>query len=448
MGIKSFTNNAKVVLAGFLVLSLLVWPLPLGAQEPSLQVLAGSGIPERTDGLPENAGFNTPYGLAVDNQGRLYVADCYNNSIRVIANGRVSTVAGSLKGTDLYGFPLGGLVDGDADQAMFNQPRAVVVDSQGTIYVALTGNNVIRKISQGKVSTYAGSGRAGFRDGSVRDARFNAPSGLALDKAGNLYVADTLNNVIRKITPQGVVTTYAGNKTGKAGYRDGSLAEAEFNEPAALAMDSQDNLYVVDSGNQLIRRISQDQVETIAGTRGSLLSGTTYIQGSFRDGPQAAFNFPKGITVLENGILIIADTWNSRVRAVLKDGQVVTLAGTGENGKVPGSLYQAVIGSPVGVAYHNNKLYIADADNNVIWQMPLNPNGIRAIPQFAPPSEEIQIWVNGFRLELGPDNKPFIQDGRTIVPLRAICEKLGCQIDWHESDRTIAITKGKWQKVL
>lgn len=202
-------------------------------------------------------------------------------------------MAGSLKGTDLYGFPLGGLVDGDADQAMFNQPRAVVVDSQGTIYVADTGNNVIRKISQGKVSTYAGSGRAGFRDGSVRDARFNAPSGLALDKAGNLYVADTLNNVIRKITPQGVVTTYAGNKTGKAGYRDGSLAEAEFNEPAALAMDSQDNLYVVDSGNQLIRRISQDQVETIAGTRGSLLSGTTYIQGSFRDGPRQLLISPR-----------------------------------------------------------------------------------------------------------------------------------------------------------
>jgi hypothetical protein len=217
MGDKFFIHAAKAALAGFLVLSLLAWPVPLQAEEPALRVLAGSGIPERVDGLSEKAGFNTPYGLAVDSQGRIYVVDCYNNSIRVIANGMVDTVAGSSKGTDAYGFSLGGLVDGDADKARFNKPRAVLVDGQGTIYVVDTGNNIIRKISQGKVSTYAGTGKAGFRNGSVREAQFNAPSGLALDKAGNLYVADTLNNVIRKISPQGFVTTYAGKNTGEAG---------------------------------------------------------------------------------------------------------------------------------------------------------------------------------------------------------------------------------------
>ena len=154
MGDKLFIHTAKVVLASFLALSIMACPLSLLAEEPALRVLAGSGIPEKADGLPEKAGFNTPYGLAVDNQGRIYVADCYNNSIRVIANGMVSTVAGSIKGTDLYGFPMGGLVDGDADKAVFKKPRAVVGDGQGTIYVADTGNNVIRKISKGKVTTY------------------------------------------------------------------------------------------------------------------------------------------------------------------------------------------------------------------------------------------------------------------------------------------------------
>ncbi|NLT95539.1 MAG: hypothetical protein GXW85_08455 [Clostridia bacterium] len=449
MGDKVFKPTVKTVLAGFLALFLLDWPLPLWGEEPVLGVLTGSGIPEKADGLPEKAGFNTPYGLAVDGQGRIYVADCYNNSIRVIANGIVGTVAGSIKDADSYGFPLGGLVDGDVNKAMFNKPRAVVVDGQGTIYVADTGNNVIRKISQGKVTTYAGTGKAGFRNGSAREAQFNAPGGLALDKAGNLYVADTLNNVIRKISPQGLVTTYAGKNTGEAGYRDGALAEAQFNEPAALALDREGNLYIVDSGNQLIRRIAKDRVETVAGTRGTLLSGTDYIQGGFRDGSrtEAAFNFPKGITVLENGTLIIADTWNSRVRAVLNTGQVITLVGTGENGKAPGPLYQAVVGSPVGVAHYNNKLYIADADNNLIWQMPLNPDELKAIPNFAPPSEEIQIWVNGVRLELAADNKPYIQDGRTILPLRAICQKLGYRVEWS-ADGTITITKGNREKVF
>lgn len=270
-----------------------------------------------------------------------------------------------------------------------------------------------------------------------------------MDRAGNLYVADTLNNVIRKISPQGLVTTYAGKNTGEAGYRDGSLAEAQFNEPAALAMDSQDNLYIVDSGNQLIRKIAKGRVETVAGTQGALLLGTNYIQGSFRDGSrtEAAFNFPKGITVLENGTLIIADTWNSRIRAVLNTGQVITLAGTGENGKAPGPLYQAVLGSPVGVAYYNKNLYIADADNNLIWQMPLDPTELKALPNFAPPSEEIQIWVNGARLELDAKNKPYIQEGRTILPLRAICQKLEYQVDWT-ADGTITITKGNRQRVF
>ena len=191
-----------------------------------------------------------------------------------------------------------------------------------------------------------------------------------------------MNNVIRKISPQGFVTTYAGKTTGEAGYRDGSLSEAVFNEPAALAMDSQENLYIADSGNRLIRRIANGRVETVAGSQGVLISGTNYVQGNFRDGSRtvAAFNFPKGITVLENGTLVIADTWNSRIRAILNNGQVITLVGTGENGRIPGPLYKAVLGSPVGVAYYNNILYIADADNNLIWQMPLNPNELRAVP--------------------------------------------------------------------
>lgn len=441
--------SAKGTCLGMLILLFVAIPQCLQAVEYPLSIYAGSGRPGLQDGIQAKAGFNEPYGLAVDSRGHIYVADSYNNLIRIIANGIVGTVAGSGNGQDAYGFPRGGYADGAVAKAKFNRPRAVVVAAEDTIYVADTGNHIIRKIYKGRVTTFAGTGKAGYRNGTALQAQFNAPSGLAVDTKGNLFVADTLNNVIRKITPAGAVSTYAGKSTGEAGFRDGAAANALFNEPVALAMDSKEDLYVADSANQLIRKIAGGKVETLAGFRGELISGTDYYQGSYQNGPaqEAAFNFPKGMTVLENGTVIVADTWNYRVRAVLPQGRVITLAGTGKSGKEEGSIDKAIIGAPVGVVSFQNKLYVADTDNSVIWQININPDNLQARLEFAEPGQDIQVWVDSKRLELQEETKPYIYKERTMLPLRNIAEELGCKVDWAQ-DGTITVTRGEVQKIF
>lgn len=440
---------SKVLFISIFALLLVALPQTLLAVEYPISIFTGGGQTEKLDGLLAKAGFNTPYGLAVDSKGYLYVADCYNNAVRVIANGIVGTLAGSDNGTDAYGLPKGGYADGDGSKAKFNRPRAVVVDAQDIIYVADTENHAIRKIANGKVTTLAGTGTAGYKNGAGREAQFNTPSGLAVDKAGNVYVADTLNNVIRKITSKGVVSTYAGKSTGEAGFQDGETGEAIFNEPSALTIDSKGIVYIADSGNQLIRKVTGGKVETLAGSPGVLLAGTAYYRGSYRDGlrQEASFNFPKGLTVLEDGTLIIADTWNYRVRAILPTGRVITLFGTGKSGKAEGNINQAILGSPVGIVSSQNSLYIADSDNNVIWQAKLDLANLQAQPNYAEPTEEIQVWVNGKRLELNQDSKPYLAQERTMLPLRAIAEELGCTVDWVQ-DGTITVSRGTMRKVF
>jgi len=451
MSSKSHISIAQALLIGALAIFLFVFVFsqPLQAEELSLRIMAGSGQVQKLDGLLTKAGFNTPYGLAVDSKGSIYVADSYNNTVRVIANGIVGTVAGSENGKDSYGLPMGGYADGAVSEAKFNRPRGIVVDAQGIIYVADTENHVIRKIAGGKVTTLAGTGKAGYKNGIGREAQFDTPSGLAVDKVGNVYVADTLNNVIRKITASGIVSTYAGKGTGEAGFLNGSTTQALFNEPADLAFDNKDNLYILDSGNQLIRLITGGKVETLAGSQGSLIAGTAYYQGSYRNGliKDATFNFPKGLTVLENGTVIIADTWNYRVRAILPTGKVITLAGTGKSGRTEGNIEQAIIGSPVGIVSYQNNLYLADSDNNVIWQLNINPDALMARPDYDEPTPEVQVWVLGKRLELNQGMKPYLAQDKTMLPLRAIAEALGCTVDWSK-DGTITVTRGDLAKAF
>lgn len=180
-----------------------------------VSTLAGNANPGFTNGALLSASFNNPGGIAIDASGNLYVADLLNNMIRGVnlSTQKVNTIAGKDTTTiDL---------DGPDSTALFYYPTSVAVDASGNIYVAEYVTNVIRKISAtGTVSTFAGTGQAGYKDTTVATAaRFNGPSGLAIDKAGNLYVADTYNNMIRRITPAGVVTTVAGN--GGAGAANG-----------------------------------------------------------------------------------------------------------------------------------------------------------------------------------------------------------------------------------
>ncbi|MCL2760314.1 MAG: IPT/TIG domain-containing protein [Desulfuromonadales bacterium] len=212
-----------------------------------VNTLAGSGTLGFADGAGATAMFLYPYSIAVDADGNVYVADMNNNRIRKITSaGVVSTIAGS---GDL------GFVNGTGTAAQFWNPTGVAVDAAGNVYVADKGNNCIRKITPaGVVSTFAGSGTMGFADGAGTAAQFNQPVGVAVDATGDVYVADTVNNCIRKITPAGVVSTLAGS--GTPGFADGPLTVAQFSNPSGVAVDAAGNVYVADQINNCIRKIT------------------------------------------------------------------------------------------------------------------------------------------------------------------------------------------------
>ena len=244
---------------------------PCGAQQDRFPTLAdplgGSGY---SDGIESAARFSLPSGIAVDSAGNVYVADYENSTIRKITpGGVVSTLAG------LAGFA--GSADGTGSAAQFSHPSGVAVDSAGNVYVADTGNHTIRKVTPaGVVTTLAGNAfiisdgfpRGGYADGTGSAARFNYPTGVAVDSAGNLYVADG-NNTIRKVTPAGVVTTLAG-LAGGVGSEDGTGIGARFNLPHGVAADSTSNVYVADTENHIIRKVTPaGVVTTLAGVAGS-----------------------------------------------------------------------------------------------------------------------------------------------------------------------------------
>ncbi|MEW6203079.1 MAG: fibronectin type III domain-containing protein [bacterium] len=318
----------------------------------SVATLAGAvGVAGYQDATGTSAQFNAPNGIAVDTSGTIYIADTNNHRIRkVTASGVVTTFAGS--GT-------AGLADGTGTSAQFWSPVRVAVDSSGNVYVADLNNHSIRKItSVGDVTTFAGSGTNGFADGTGTSAQFTSPWGIAVDSAGNVYVADTGNHRIRKITPAGVVTTLAGS--GTAGYADGTGASAQFNNPEGVAVDSSGNVYVADTTNERIRKITPaGDVTTLAG------SGT---QG-FADGTgtSAQFFTPSGITIDSAGTLYVADVDNNRIREITPAGVVTTLAGAGTAGFADGAALSAQFQYPYGVAaYSSTLIYVADTYNYLI----------------------------------------------------------------------------------
>ena len=319
--------------------------------------LAGSpGATGSTDGTGSAARFDGPNGVAVDSAGNIYVADQYNNTIRKVTSGGVVTTLAGLAGAS-------GSTDATGSAARFTYPFGVAADSAGNIYVADQGNHTIRKVtSSGVVTTLAGSpGVAGSADGTGSTARFTYPNGVAVDNAGNVYVADTPNHTIRKVTSAGVVTTLAGSP-GVAGSSDGTGSTARFNYPNGIAVDSAGNVYVADSTNRTIRKVtSAGVVTTLAGSPG--VAGSTDGTGS-----AATFAHPTDVAVDSAGNLYVADEANHTIRKVTSAGVVTTLAGSsGALGSTDGAGGAARFNGPSGVAVDSaGNVYVADSSNHTI----------------------------------------------------------------------------------
>ncbi len=317
----------------------------------TVSTLAGS-TQGFADGTGTAAKFYQPAGVAVDGSGNFYVADL--SRIRKISpTGVVTTLAGS----GVVGF-----ADGTGTAAKFYYPQGVAVDGLGNVYVADKNNHRIRKISPtGVVTTFAGGGVAGSADGTGTDARFYRPSGVAIDGSGNFYVADTYNHKIRKISPTGVVTTFAGS--GTRGFADGTGTAARFNYPRGVAVDGSGNVYVGDEFNQKIRKISPTGVvTTLAGSTRGFADGT---------GTAAKFYYPSGVAVDVSGNVYVADYYNNRIRKISPTGVVTTLAGS-SSGFADGSGTVAKFNRSVGIAVDGSgNVYVADSYNDRIRKISL-----------------------------------------------------------------------------
>lgn len=315
--------------------------------------------PGRTDGVRTAARFDRPAGLGSDINGNIYVADGFNNIIRKITtDGTVTTIAGT---------GVAGHADGAALNARFNRPWGVLLDNTDNIYVADKDNQVIRKISAaGMVTTIAGTvNREGAVNGTGTSAKFFSPENMVFDNDGNMYIADTDNHLIRKMTPAGEVTTFAGS--GDRGKINGTGTAASFANPIGLVINSvTGDIYVAEYGNHLIRKITPDgRVSTFAG---SGLPGN-----SNGTGESASFDRPYGLTIDNLGNLYLSDA-NDAIKKITPAGKVYTIAGSLH---VPprsndGLALKAAFYTPIGLTFDNNSnLYVADENNNKIRKITL-----------------------------------------------------------------------------
>ena len=359
------------------VLSLLVLGLPVlhAATVTQLQdvsevtrhsiitTIAGNGVAGGSgdDGPATQATLNTPASLAIDTAGNVFVADAFNHRIRKISpSGDVTTLVGTGEaGADGDGGP--------AADARLRLPLGVAVDSAGTLYIADTYNHRIRKVtSDGIISTVAGTGVSGYGgDGGPGTAAMLAyPTSVALASDGTLYIADTSNHRVRKLAVDGTITTVAG--MGAAGYNgDGGPATlARLNNPRGVAVSAEGKLYIVDRENRRIRMVDADGlISTIAGT------GSSGFNGDRGQATQATLRAPYGVAVDRQGNLYIADTFNHRVRKVTTDGSISTVAGSDQFG-YSGDGWAAGFAAlhyPLGVAVDiAGNLYVADSFNHRI----------------------------------------------------------------------------------
>lgn len=364
----------KNLLRSIAILPALLLSIDLGAQ--TINTFAGNHTAGYSgDGsTATDAKCFAPAGAAVDAAGNVYFCELGNSVVRKVSPAGVIT---TIAGTGVQGFSGNG---GPATAAQINQPTSVAVDNAGNIYFTDDANNMVRKITpDGIINTIAGTGTAGFSDNiPATDAELNGPSGVALDKKGNIYIADVYNHSIRKIDTGGHIVTICGD--GSPGYSgDGGPANiAELNFPKGVAVDTGGNLFIVDQGNSVIRRINlAGNIITYAG------NGTFGYSGDGGLGYNAALNTPTEVAVDRHNALYIADFTNHVVRKVLPSGTISTVAGNGTNGYSGdgGSPLAAQMGGPYGIAINNtgDKMYITDEINNVVRVVNFNAAGINTV---------------------------------------------------------------------
>jgi sugar lactone lactonase YvrE len=391
-------------LALFLYLRLREKPQPTVADwRAEVLTIAGTGAPGFADGAASQARFADPFGIAMDRAGNIFISDAGdNNRIRKLTpDAQISTLAGANEG----------FVDATGAAASFNTPSGLAVDEAGNLYVADTGNHAIRLVTpEGVVTTVAGDGRAGYKDGAGRAAQFNAPVGVAVDSSGNLYVADTYNDRIRKITPDGVVSTLAGGS--QAGYQDGSYTNALFDTPCAVAVNKTGELYIADTGNNAIRKLMPD------GTVSTFAKATPEGEGSW---PLLA---PTGIAITHDGFLYVTENDRGRIIQISPDGTTRVLAGRG-NGFADGESARARLNNPAGIAVDKRgALYVADAANYLV----------RKVVATERASEEKKINIEGVVPRLSAETISAKEFPWPIDPQR----------QWHEVAATLGEVRGNY----
>ena len=385
-----------------------------------LTTLAGTGVLDfgGDGGNASAAQLNTPTAVAVDLQSNLYIADSLNNRIRKVApGGAISTFVG----TGVPGFA----VDfGSPAGAQLNTPEGVGVDQAANVYIVDTLNSRVRQLNPGgNISTYAGNGNASyFGDGGpAYRAAVNQPEGVAIDAAGNVYIADTLDNVVRKVN-NGTITTLAGFGTPGFSGDGGPATSARLDHPRAVAVDTSGNVFVADTGSNRVRKIDPlGAITTVAG------NGDTTFGGDGGPGTAASLSGPRGVAVDNSGNLYIADTGHNRIRKVTPDGTITTIAGNGTccySGD-GGSAATAQLNMPWGLWVDaGGSVYVADSGNNAVRVLqPISPGrSIGAVTNAATnqngpvaPGEIVVIYGAG----LGPQQTAQFQlsDGRVTTQL-------------------------------
>ena len=340
-----------------------------GISGAEVTTFAGNGSTGSQNGIGKQASFNVPQGMAIDALGNIYVVDVYNHQIRKITpSGVVTTFAGSESG-------LPGSQNGQGIAATFRYPIDIAIDKTGNLFVSDSGNHIIRKITpSGIVTTFAGSGIQKFEDGTGTNASFNIPYGLVFDSSENLYVVDSFNNRIRKITTSGVVTTIAG--TGEKGSNDGIGTNSSFNFPQGITIDLNDNLYIADVYNNKIRKINPSAtVSTIAGT--GLAGKKDGIAGA------ATFDGPTDVSFDNYGNLIVADMNNNNIRKISPLGIVSTIAGTGAQGTNDGTATDASFYGPAAIIINTIGEIFITTRNNTVRKI-INKNGTYSIKPSLP----------------------------------------------------------------